>query len=226
MEGKSIKMGRMCSLSEEEIFEKYEKTPTAPIPEGNENNIKNGPTSQNNYNERAKIMEQTKRLLDFSDPHRDGVKLRKSQDYGKIEPNHSDSDDSDDDTDKTVCEKIDDDYQRPAKLDLIVGFLRFFNFISCCTSVFAVTLSLLFSISEPSKDLRSSVNMTTLYYIWSPIHDSQGMDSDKTLYYRNDEPLLLYLKAEMKTGTEMALALIKTKNRHFFTHWSENANFT
>ena len=156
MEGKSIKMGRMCSLSEEEIFEKYEKTPTAPIPEGNEDNIKNGPKSQNNYNERAKIMEQTKRLLDFSDPHRDGVKLRKSQDYGKIEPNHSDSDDSDDDTDKTVCEKIDDDYQRPAKLDLIVGFLRFFNFISCCTSVFAVTLSLLFSISEPSKDLRSS----------------------------------------------------------------------
>ena len=52
---------------------------------------------------------------------------------------------------------------------LQVGFLRLFNFLSCCTSVFAVTLSLLFSVSEPAADLRTPVNITTVYTIWAPI---------------------------------------------------------
>ena len=95
------------------------------------------------------------------------------------------------DDDKTVPAAADHDYQRPAKLDLVVGFLRsyctvqyctvlyctvlqvgflrLFNFLSCCTSVFAVTLSLLFSVSEPAADLRTPVNITTVYTIWAPI---------------------------------------------------------
>ena len=52
---------------------------------------------------------------------------------------------------------------------LQVGFLRLFNFLSCCTSVFAVTLSLLFSVSEPAADLSTPVNITTVYTIWAPI---------------------------------------------------------
>ena len=43
---------------------------------------------------------------------------------------------------------IKDDIQRPAKLDLIIGFLRLFNFLSVSTSIFAVIISILFPIQQ------------------------------------------------------------------------------
>ena len=61
-------------------------------------------------------------------------------------------DDEDDYYEKTVDKKKkygdDEDFQRPAKLELIVGFLRCFNFLSCATSVFSVALSLFFTLEE------------------------------------------------------------------------------
>ena len=36
----------------------------------------------------------------------------------------------------------DDDYQRPAKLDLVVGFLRLLNFMSACGAIFGIVLSM------------------------------------------------------------------------------------
>ena len=44
--------------------------------------------------------------------------------------------------DKTVNAPNDGDYQRPAKLDLIVGFLRLFNFLSSVTAVFGIVVSI------------------------------------------------------------------------------------
>ena len=44
--------------------------------------------------------------------------------------------------DKDNSSEDNEDYKKPDKLDLIVGFLRLFNFVSCCTSVFAVVLSI------------------------------------------------------------------------------------
>ena len=41
-----------------------------------------------------------------------------------------------------------DDFERPAKLDLIVGFLRLLCFLSVCTSVFGVIVSVLFPIQQ------------------------------------------------------------------------------
>ena len=41
-----------------------------------------------------------------------------------------------------------EDFERPAKLDLIVGFLRLLCFLSVCTSVFAVFVSVLFLIQQ------------------------------------------------------------------------------
>ena len=71
---------------------------------------------------------------------------------GKFETGNSDEEEEEEenDDDKIVDQKYGDaeDFQRPAKLDLIVGFLRCFNFLSCSTSVFAVTLSLLYSLDE------------------------------------------------------------------------------
>ncbi|XP_023340051.1 uncharacterized protein LOC111710221 [Eurytemora carolleeae] len=50
--------------------------------------------------------------------------------------------------------KVDhDDYQRPAKLDLIVGFLRFLNYLSSCTAIFGICLSLYFPLSESEEDI-------------------------------------------------------------------------
>ena len=37
-----------------------------------------------------------------------------------------------------------EDIQRPAKLDLVIGFFRLFNFLSVSTSVFIVIVSILF----------------------------------------------------------------------------------
>jgi hypothetical protein len=107
-------------------------------------------------------MEQSKSILDIHDLHQDGLRLRKSTEAGEIKTNDSDSDeDEDENTDKTVKpSEDDDDYQRPAKLDLVVGFLRLFNFVSCCTSVFAVILSILYPLSKTESTLES---------LWAPL---------------------------------------------------------
>ena len=79
---------------------------------------------------------------------------------GRLEVEDKGADD-DDDPDMTVDWNADeDDFQRPAKLDLIVGFLRLFSFISVCTSVFAVILSILFPISQTEEVF---VNMWQTY---------------------------------------------------------------
>ena len=112
---------------------------------------------------------------------------------GDIAHYDSDGESDDSDDDRTVLPPADHDYQRPDKLDLLVGFLRLFNFVSCCTSVFAVTLSLLFSVSEPSRDLSSPVNLTTIYTIFSPL-TNQTIPSEKSLEFREDDDLLFFIK--------------------------------
>ena len=68
---------------------------------------------------------------------------------GEITAAAEDDDDFDDDPDQTVDWLADkDDFQRPAKLDLIVGFLRLLCFLSVCTSVFGVVISVLFPIQQ------------------------------------------------------------------------------
>ena len=68
----------------------------------------------------------------------------------------------DDDPDQTVDWLADqEDFQRPAKLDLIVGFIRLFSFISVCTSVFAVILSILFPIQQTE---------TVILNIWQTVN--------------------------------------------------------
>ena len=72
-------------------------------------------------------------------------------------------DEDDNDDDKIIEKKYGDaeDFQRPSRLDLIVGFLRCFNFLSCATSVFAVTLSLLYSLDELIQDIKYRLLDTT-----------------------------------------------------------------
>ena len=41
-----------------------------------------------------------------------------------------------------------EDFERPAKLELVVGFLRLLCFLSVCTSVFGVIISILFPIQQ------------------------------------------------------------------------------
>ena len=41
-----------------------------------------------------------------------------------------------------------EDFQRPAKLEILVGFLRLVCFLSVCTSVFGVVVSILFPIQQ------------------------------------------------------------------------------
>ena len=68
---------------------------------------------------------------------------------GEITAAAEDDDNFDDDPDQTVDWLADkDDFQRPAKLDLIVGFLRLLCFLSVCTSVFGVVISVLFPIQQ------------------------------------------------------------------------------
>ena len=55
--------------------------------------------------------------------------------------------------DKDNSSEDNEDYKKPDKLDLIVGFLRLFNFVSCCTSVFAVVLSILYPLSKAESKL-------------------------------------------------------------------------
>ena len=175
-------LNRLCSLSEEEVQERYEKKPSAPIAEDDQDNAYLDPNIQNekarqkliedsnkdfndvhtqNVQAKLKLLEQSKLVLDIEEPYKDGLRLRKSIEAGELQAHDSDSDEDDENTDKTVNTPIDDDdYQRPAKLDLIVGFLRLFNFISCCTSVFAVVLSILYPLSETEPTLES---------LWAPL---------------------------------------------------------
>ena len=96
----------------------------------------------------------------------DGV-VKGCRDTHMFETYNSDDEDENEDennVDKVVEEKYGDaeDFQRPAKLELIVGFLRCFNFLSCATSVFAVILSLLYSLEDLLKDLgRGDLNSGT-----------------------------------------------------------------
>ena len=58
----------------------------------------------------------------------------------------------DDDPDQTVDWLADEeDFQKPAKLELVVGFLRLLCFLSVCTSVFGVVVSVLFWIQQTEK---------------------------------------------------------------------------
>jgi len=178
-------LDRVCSLTEEEVAVKYEKKQIAPIQEeidgsdSSDHHLHNEKVKQklledstkdcidvhtHNINAQLKLMEQSKLILDIKDPYKDGLRMRKDVGAGELQTNDSDSDGDDDDTDRTVDPpEEDDDYQRPAKLDLIVGFLRLFNFISCCTSVFAVVLSILFPLSTKE---------STLQNLWSPLDSS------------------------------------------------------
>ena len=55
----------------------------------------------------------------------------------------------DDDPDETVDWLADkEDFQRPAKIEILVGFLRLVCFLSVCTSVFGVVVSILFPIQQ------------------------------------------------------------------------------
>lgn len=127
-----------------------------------------------------------------------GQHLRKSLDAGELQTNDSDNDDDkeDENTDKTVDPPEDDDFQRPAKLDLLVGFLRLFNFVSCCTSVFAVVISIFYPVSkkEMNNDLWS-------FDIWSHITNMSSNDDIYTsskeagrLLFLEKEDLLYYMK--------------------------------
>ena len=125
--------------------------------------------------------------------------LKKSAEAGELLVNNNDTDDDqeDDNTDKTVDPPADDDYQRPAKLDLVVGFLRLFNFVSCCTSVFAVVISIFYPVGrkETNVDLSWSLNL------WSSITNTtntEGLYSNKREtgipLLMDKEDLLFYMK--------------------------------
>ena len=162
----------MTPLTEEETKEKYDKVPQDhPV----EISCKNGGESDGNISNGApKMVEKSPAFLAPPDyTPSEGLRLRKGEGTaGSLESYDSDpEEDSDGTDDKTVDAKYGDteDFQRPSKLDLIVGFLRFSNFLSCSTAVFGVAFSILYSLSEPSEDLVVSANLTTLYNIWSPI---------------------------------------------------------
>ena len=164
----------MTPLTEEEIMEKYEKVhqdqPREEPGKNGDGDVPEGKIS----NGAVKMVDQSQALLGLPDYTRsEGLRLRKGEGAGgALESYDSDQEDSEDtEDDKTVDAKYGDkeDFQRPSKLDLIVGFLRFSNFLSCSTAVFGVTYSIFYSLSEPSADLVVSANLTTVYNIWSPI---------------------------------------------------------
>ena len=164
----------MTPLTEEEIMEKYEKVhqdqPREKPGKNGDGELPEGKIS----NGAVKMVDQSQALLGLPDYTRsEGLRLRKGEGAGgALESYDSDLEDSEDsDDDKTVDAKYGDkeDFQRPSKLDLIVGFLRFSNFLSCSTAVFGVAYSIFYSLSEPSSDLVVSANLTTVYNIWSPI---------------------------------------------------------
>ena len=147
------------SLTEEEVLEKYEKIPHFPVEETMASDVEAHD---------IKLQTQSRDILGL---HSDGLRVRKKTGVGSLEHYDSDEEDNSDSDDRTMDIKYGDkeDFQRPSKLDLIVGFLRLFNFLSCATAVFGVTFSILYSLSSPSSDLVISTNLTTVYNIWSPL---------------------------------------------------------
>ena len=171
----NVRIRKMTSLTEEEVREKYEKIEKEPNVEDvckpadgdvhYHNGVKGGV---------VKMLEQSRALLGYpNSPTSEGLRLRKSEEAGALENYDSDQEEEGDreSDDRTVDVKYGDkeDFQRPSNLDLVVGFLRFFNFLSCATAVFGVTFSILYSLSSPASDMVISANLSTVYNIWSPI---------------------------------------------------------
>ena len=95
-----------------------------------------------------------------------------------------------DDPDQTVDWLADDeDFQRPAKLELIVGFFRLLCFLSVCTSVFGVVVSVLFPIQQTKKlkvitpdvfvflegDIAEKFNYTKTVRVLNPYYPKRDM---------------------------------------------------
>jgi hypothetical protein len=90
-----------------------------------------------------------------------------------------------DDPDQTVDWNADDeDFQRPAKLELIVGFLRFFCFLSVCTSVFAVLISILFPIQQTQTVISLIIETFTF--------NEEGMNDTFNYVAQKKKPNLMY----------------------------------
>ena len=67
---------------------------------------------------------------------------------GVIETNDEESDEDNQQAELVGWLADDQDYQRPAKLEILVGFLRLLCFVSVCTSVFAIVVSILSPLQQ------------------------------------------------------------------------------
>ena len=65
-----------------------------------------------------------------------------------IETNDEESDEDNQQSGLVGWLADDQDYQRPAKLEILVGFLRLLCFVSVCTSVFAIVVSILSPLQQ------------------------------------------------------------------------------
>ena len=96
-------------------------------------------------------------------------------DAGEINNGFESEDDveKDKEANKIKSEALPDsnDFQKPAKLYLIIGFLGLLNFLSCCTSVFAVVISIFYPANQLEPSLRN---------IWTPIDFNE-----EDAFYRN-----------------------------------------
>ena len=109
---------------------------------------------------------------------------------GHIEVGDKGAEDSDD-PDQVVNRDWladEDDFQRPAKLELIVGFLRLFSFISVCTSVFAVILSILFPIQQTETVILSMWRTVTTFndtisYLEDEVRPNPNYPARDLLFY-------------------------------------------
>ena len=70
------------------------------------------------------------------------IEKKNEHQAGVIETNDEESDEDDGQAKLVDWLADDQDYQRPAKLEILVGFLRLLCFVSVCTSVFAVVVSI------------------------------------------------------------------------------------
>ena len=104
--------------------------------------------------------------------------VRTGRNDGKWETYNSDDDDDEDYDEKVVDKKKKygdaEDFQRPAKLELIVGFLRCFNFLSCATSLFSIALSLLFTLEENPHIIRNYWSVKLLFTFYKYFFPCQG----------------------------------------------------
>ena len=87
---------------------------------------------------------------------------------------------------------IKDDIQRPAKLDLIIGFLRLFNFLSVSTSIFAVIISILFPIQQKETITLNLWQIKTFQEVNDTFSVSEQMEQKNPVYPQRD--LLFYLR--------------------------------